>query len=58
VKIVDLSHLMNMHTPGWVGYADNQMYYRPDTVDRLARSKLIAPGGAVLAVRIPRAAAL
>jgi kynurenine formamidase len=27
VKIVDLSHLMNVHTPGWVGYAGNQMYY-------------------------------
>jgi hypothetical protein len=21
MKIVDLSHLMNVHTPGWVGYA-------------------------------------
>jgi kynurenine formamidase len=27
VKIVDLSHLMNVHTPGWVGYAGNKMYY-------------------------------
>src|SRR5580704_15775364 len=27
MKIVDLSHLMNVHTPGWVGYAGNQMYY-------------------------------
>src|SRR6201992_3357467 len=27
VKLVDLSHLMNVHTPGWVGYAGNQMYY-------------------------------
>jgi hypothetical protein len=25
MKIVDLSHLMNVHTPGWVGYAGNQM---------------------------------
>jgi kynurenine formamidase len=27
VKIVDLTHLMNVHTPGWVGYAGNKMYY-------------------------------
>lgn len=27
MKIVDLSHLMNAHTPGWVGYAGNRMYY-------------------------------
>ena len=27
MKIVDLSHLMNVHTPGRVGYAGNQMYY-------------------------------
>ncbi|MGI9450738.1 MAG: cyclase family protein [Geminicoccaceae bacterium] len=27
MKIVDLSHLMNLHTPGWVGYAGNKMYY-------------------------------
>jgi len=27
MKIVDLSHMMNVHTPGWVGYAGNQMYY-------------------------------
>jgi len=27
MKIVDLSHLMNVHTPGWVGYAGNKMYY-------------------------------
>lgn len=27
MKITDLSHLMNVHTPGWVGYAGNQMYY-------------------------------
>ena len=27
MKILDLSHLMNVHTPGWVGYAGNQMYY-------------------------------
>jgi kynurenine formamidase len=25
--MVDLSHMMNIHTPGWVGYAGNQMYY-------------------------------
>ncbi|MEF2070593.1 cyclase family protein [Consotaella aegiceratis] len=27
MKIVDLTHLMNVHTPGWVGYAGNKMYY-------------------------------
>ena len=21
MKMVDLSHMMNVHTPGWVGYA-------------------------------------
>src|SRR5258708_17216434 len=24
---VKLSHLMNVHTPGWVGYAGNKMHY-------------------------------
>ncbi|MFZ0837775.1 MAG: cyclase family protein, partial [Xanthobacteraceae bacterium] len=27
VRITDLTHLMNVHTPGWVGYAGNKMYY-------------------------------
>ena len=27
MKIIDLSHKMNVHTPGWVGYAGNKMYY-------------------------------
>ena len=27
MKILDLSHMMNLHTPGWVGYAGNKMYY-------------------------------
>lgn len=27
MKMVDLSHTMNIHTPGWVGYAGNKMYY-------------------------------
>jgi kynurenine formamidase len=27
MKIIDLSHKMNIHTPGWVGYAGNKMYY-------------------------------
>ena len=27
MKITDMTHLMNVHTPGWVGYAGNQMYY-------------------------------
>jgi kynurenine formamidase len=27
MKLVDLSHTMNVHTPGWVGYAGNKLYY-------------------------------
>ena len=27
MRMVDLSHRMNVHTPGWVGYAGNKMYY-------------------------------
>jgi kynurenine formamidase len=27
MKIVELSHVMSVHTPGWVGYAGNKMYY-------------------------------
>ena len=27
MKVVDLSHTMNIHTPGWVGYSGNKMYY-------------------------------
>src|SRR5260370_39912417 len=27
MKVIDLSHAMNAHTPGWVGYAGNKMYY-------------------------------
>ena len=27
MKLVDMSHVMNVHTPGWVGYAANKMYY-------------------------------
>jgi kynurenine formamidase len=27
MQMVDLSHTMNLHTPGWVGYAGNKMYY-------------------------------
>jgi kynurenine formamidase len=27
VRLVDLSHTMNIHTPGWVGYAGNKLYY-------------------------------
>jgi hypothetical protein len=25
MKIVDLTHVMNVHTPGWVGYAGNNV---------------------------------
>ncbi len=27
MQMVDLSHTMSIHTPGWVGYAGNKMYY-------------------------------
>lgn len=27
MQIVDLSHLMNMHSPGWVGFPGNKLYY-------------------------------
>ena len=27
MKITDMTHMMNIHTPGWVGYAGNKMYY-------------------------------
>ena len=27
MKLVDLSHPWNMHTPGWVGYAGSKIYY-------------------------------
>lgn len=27
MKIVDLTHPWNIHTPGWVGYAGNKIYY-------------------------------
>src|SRR6266853_1996669 len=27
MKIIDMTHVMNVHTPGWVGYAGNKMYY-------------------------------
>ena len=27
MKIYDLTHKMNIHTPGWVGYAGNKMFY-------------------------------
>ena len=27
MKIIEMSHVMNVHTPGWVGYAGNKMYY-------------------------------
>src|SRR5215470_6834062 len=27
MKMVDLVHTMSIHTPGWVGYAGNKLYY-------------------------------
>lgn len=27
MKLIDLSHMMNVHTPGWVGYGGNKMFY-------------------------------
>src|SRR5207244_3915334 len=34
MKVVDLSHVMNVHTPGWVGYAGNKMYYAQNLQSR------------------------
>ncbi len=40
MKMVDLSHTMSVHTPGWVGYAGNKMYYAQNlqTVSASSRS--------------------
>ena len=27
MRLVDLSHPWNMHTPGWVGYPGSKIYY-------------------------------
>jgi kynurenine formamidase len=27
MRMIDMTHTMNIHTPGWVGYAGNKMYY-------------------------------
>ena len=27
MQMVDLSHTMSVHTPGWVGYSSNSMHY-------------------------------
>ncbi|MDH4116595.1 MAG: cyclase family protein [Acidimicrobiia bacterium] len=27
MQMVDMTHTMNVHTPGWVGYAGNKMFY-------------------------------
>src|SRR3954462_12675932 len=39
MKIVDMSHVMNVHTPGWVGYAGNKMYY----AQNLQTKRIVAP---------------
>lgn len=44
MKMVDLSHMMNIHTPGWVGYAGNKMYYAQNL-----------QGGGIVAQRIDTA---
>ena len=44
MKIVDLSHMMSIHTPGWVGYAGNKMYYAQNL-----------QGGGIVAQRIDTA---
>ena len=43
MKIVDLSHVMNVHTPGWVGYAGNKMYY----AQNLQTVRIVAHAGTV-----------
>ena len=44
MRMVDLSHMMNIHTPGWVGYAGNKMYYAQNL-----------QGGGIVAQRIDTA---
>ena len=49
MKIVDLSHAMNVHTPGWVGYAGNRMYYAQNIqTQRVVAQRILAElrGGA------------
>src|SRR5262249_2446328 len=35
MKIIDMTHVMNIHTPGWVGYAGNKMYYAQNLQTRM-----------------------
>ena len=53
MKIVDLSHVMNVHTPGWVGYAGNKMYYAQNLQTR--RSSRSASTPPCMSVRISMA---
>lgn len=38
MRIADLTHTMNVHTPGWVGYAGNKLYY----TQTLQTNKIVA----------------
>ena len=37
MKMIDLSHPMSVHTPGWVGYAGEQDVLRPEPADGVDR---------------------
>ena len=51
MKIIDMSHVMNVHTPGWVGYAGNRMYY----AQNLQTVRIVAPipGKGAVGVEVP-----
>ena len=44
MKLVDLSHMMNVHTPGWVGNVGNQMYYTQNLQTRRMVTQRIETG--------------
>ena len=44
MQIVDLSHVMNVHTPGWVGYAGNKMYYAQNLQTQMIVAQRAKPG--------------
>src|SRR5665811_2492585 len=39
--IRDRSHVMNVHTPGWVGYAGNKMYYAQNMQTQMVAAQRI-----------------
>src|SRR5260370_35954963 len=43
MTIVDMSDVMNVHTPGWGGYAGNKMYYAHNLQTQMTAAHRIAP---------------